>query len=234
MQMTDTNQKLREALQVSLDYLEQNSPANGWGLIDHDTNKERMDAMFLIRDALALPTTQAQEPAKHGDEAEYWGSLAQQKADADKARGVSMPVSYYASSVVGALLASQQFTIRARWPDDIEVYLDVKEVHSIGYGKIGIDVDVPTVHPLADQSAAQPQAQDHFPDATKMIETAVPVGERDAFEQIVMHRIGSRAIERWSDDSDAEYKNSQVEDLRGGWLMHLQWQARAAMRKGQA
>ena len=39
------------------------------------------------------------------------------------------------------------YLIRARWPDGIETYLDVKGVHDLG-DKIGIDVDAPEGHPL--------------------------------------------------------------------------------------
>ena len=40
-----------------------------------------------------------------------------------------------------------QFLIRARWPDGIESYLDVRGVYDLG-DKIGIDVDAPDGHPL--------------------------------------------------------------------------------------
>lgn len=54
------------------------------------------------------PAAQATPAQDVGASADYWGDLAQQKADADARRGVSMPVSYYTSSIVGALLATQQ------------------------------------------------------------------------------------------------------------------------------
>lgn len=56
------------------------------------------------------PAAQATPAQDVGASADYWGDLAQQKADADARRGVSMPVSYYTSSIVGALLATQQST----------------------------------------------------------------------------------------------------------------------------
>lgn len=46
-------------------------------------------------------------PDDMGSLADYFGDLAQQKADLDASRGVSMPVSYYASTVVAAALAWQ-------------------------------------------------------------------------------------------------------------------------------
>lgn len=54
--MQDTEQKLREALQAAEEYLGSHSPLDGFGLTDHSTDRERMDALFAVRDALSLPT----------------------------------------------------------------------------------------------------------------------------------------------------------------------------------
>ena len=42
-----------------------------------------------------------------------------------------------------------EYLIRARWPDGIEQYLDVRGVYQLSSSKVGIDVNAPDGHPLA-------------------------------------------------------------------------------------
>jgi len=79
--------------------------------------------------------------------------------------------------------------------------------------------------PLIRQALALPTA-DHFPDATKMIEAAAPVGERELFERTMMDKYG------WQNEDfkldDFGYFDGQTDTA---WMA---WKARAAMSAGDA
>ena len=78
---------------------------------------------------------------------------------------------------------------------------------------------------IARQALALPTA-DHFPDATKMIEAAAPVGERELFERTMMDKYG------WQNEDfkldDFGYFDGQTDTA---WMA---WQARAALSAGDA
>jgi hypothetical protein len=77
-----------------------------------------------------------------------------------------------------------RYLIRARWPDGIEQYLDINNVTDLG-GKVGIDVDVPMVHPL---TASQEQAQQPSGGEAQRIHTAWEVARHRCKEAINEHR----------------------------------------------
>ena len=64
---------------------------------------------------------------------------------------------------------------------------------------------------------------------TSVTKTAAPVGERDAFEQVIVEAVGSGAIRRWPNEKGESYENARVQDYRQGWLWGIEWQARAAL-----
>ena len=78
---------------------------------------------------------------------------------------------------------------------------------------------------FAREALALPTA-DHFPDATKMIEAAAPVGERELFERTMMDKYG------WQNEDfkldDFGYFDGQTDTA---WMA---WQARAALSAGDA
>lgn len=101
----DTLPKLTDVL-LAGDFIpkEQFDAFNDW----LESRGEPRITSFVTREEYNRRATQpAQTQQSPYAWAEYWGELAQQKADLDARRGVSMPVSYYASTVVGALLATQ-------------------------------------------------------------------------------------------------------------------------------
>ena len=67
---------------------------------------------------------------------------------------------------------------------------------------------------------------DHFPDATKMIEAAAPVGEREAFERTMMDKYGWQRNDFKLDDFG--YFDGHTDT---SWMA---WQARAALSAGDA
>ena len=68
---------------------------------------------------------------------------------------------------------------------------------------------------------------DHIPDAGKMIETAAPVGEREAFEKWILDATGyiGASVKR---DQEGQYKSDITESAWDAW------QGRAALRAGDA
>ena len=64
--------------------------------------------------------------------------------------------------------------------------------------------------------------------------TAAPVGEREAFELVIVEAGGSGAIRRWPNEKGESYENARVQDYRQGWLWGIEWQARAALSAGDA
>ena len=79
--------------------------------------------------------------------------------------------------------------------------------------------------PLIRQALALPTA-DHFPDATKMIEAAAPVGDREVFERTMMDKFGWQRNDFKLDDFG--YFDGHTDTA---WMA---WQARAAMSAGDA
>jgi hypothetical protein len=74
---------------------------------------------------------------------------------------------------------------------------------------------------------------DHFPDATKMIETAVPVGAREAFEREMSKPPFEFCMDRWPDDGSS-YSwpgNYAAYHTQCAWVA---WQALAALSAGDA
>jgi len=73
---------------------------------------------------------------------------------------------------------------------------------------------------------------DHIPDAGKMIETAAPVGEREAFEREMSKPPFEFCMDRWPDDGayawPGGYAAYHTQCAWGGW------QGRAALRAGVA
>lgn len=129
--------------------------------------------------------------AQHNDRTAY--GRAKRKANATCAEFKNSPISELIESgymqsmgkqtqeAIDALRAAMVkptgYLIRARWSGGVETYLDVKGVTVLGGGKVGIDVDAPTSHPLADDpdamavlGCAQPQRAEPFTLTAKPIE----------------------------------------------------------------
>jgi hypothetical protein len=85
---------------------------------------------------------------------------------------------------------------------------------------------------IARQALALPTA-DHLPDAGKMIETAAPVCEREAFEREMSKPPFEFCMDRWPDDgsSYAWPGNYATYHTQCAWAA---WQARAALSAGDA
>lgn len=121
--------------------------------------------------------------AQHNDRTAY--GRAKRKANATCAEFKNSPISELIESgymqsmgkqtqeAIDALRAAMVkptgYLIRARWSGGVETYLDVKGVTVLGGGKVGIDVDAPTSHPLADD-----------PDAMAVLGCAQPQRATDA------------------------------------------------------
>ena len=86
-------------------------------------------------------------------------------------------------------------------------------------------LDVFAAIELAREALALPTA-DHLPDARKMIETAAPVGEREAFERTMMDKYGWQRNDFKLDDFG--YFDGHTDTA---WMA---WQARAALSAGDA
>ena len=90
-------------------------------------------------------------------------------------------------------------------------------------------LSLPTADHIPD---AGEKVADHFPNATKMIETAAPVGEREAFEHDLSKSPFEFDMDRWPDNAPVDWPGSYKQyHVQCAWDA---WKARAALSAGDA
>lgn len=199
--------------------------------------------------------------AQHNDRTAY--GRAKRKANATCAEFKNSPMSELIESgymqsmgkqtqeaidALRAALAAQadpEYLIRARWAGGVETYLDVKGVTVLGSGKVGIDVDAPTTHPLADDpdamavlGAAQPQQataqaepvawrwkeriNDEFDSGWRLTSFEPPTGPRTiAIEPLYNHHAQPRKRteqDAWEDWAAKVRPAGDVDEVQRRWL----------------
>lgn len=142
----------------------------------------------------------AELPDGIGAKAEYWGDLAQQKADADMRRGVTMPVSYYASTVVGAALSAQ--AVPNPWRDAVVEQLECWHIYVPAIHENSPRLAIKALVNIETQAALDPKVSSQ---AAALVAQAAP-DERDKcdfWEWAEAHMIGCEdcggivSPERW-------------------------------------
>lgn len=204
--MTDTNQKLREALQAISDIDDSTNHA-----VDASAALDRIGQ--IARQALALPTD---EQVGDINVVESFTSVTKTAAPAQE----PAPTWSLREALQKAKDALSLALSDVDWRKDSPTQPVIHKAYNCAHQALAL----PTADHIPDAGG---MVADHLPEAGKMIETAAPVGEREAFENEMRHVDvwGHRSLKK---RASGNYENWQVN------LMWDVWQARAALSAGDA